>query len=286
MGGDWIVGACALGAMGILINLFVSGGIGSPAVAQPLWAVIGLGLAGIPSPSRACRVGPVRAIPLVLAVLVAGVQLFAFLQPVLTTQVHLGRAAELRKSPASRTRDQEVTRHLQAACKASPRDSRPLTELALWHWQRTYDSWPERATMALSLIEEGLRFDPRNHHLASHRFHAHLEMAKHFEMNRQQRLSQYAKLKDPPNGGAETVLAEERDGHLNRAMELMSDVIRLNPTAEAVLHYYLASALVNAKDPRSRQHAEIAWQIHENARSPTYRLTERQVQQVEQWRTP
>jgi hypothetical protein len=286
--GDWLAAACLAGVAAVLLNLLVSGGIGSPAVAQPLWAVIGLGLASMPARSRSLPYLPLRLIPLAIAFSLAVGYLHGVLRPVVVAQSHSARAAELKRTPPSSSRNRQVADHLQAARAASPRDSRVLMELAIWQWEYGEGAtWRDRAPPALALLEEARRLDPRNHQLAAHLFQADLQSARLVDEDRKEQIARPKK--ESENKSVQQAIAAlelERQAYLDQAEAKIGEVVRLNPAMKAWAHFEMAEMLAALGDSRARSHAQAAWQTHQDARSRLYRLTPGQLQQVERWRGP
>jgi hypothetical protein len=204
------------------------------------------------------------------------------------SQSHSARAAELKRTPHSPSRNRQIADHLQAARAASPHDSRLLMDLAIWQWEHGEGAtWRDRAPPALALLKGARRIDPRNHQLAAHLFQADLQSARLVDLDRKEQSALLKK--ETENKSVQQAIATlelERQGYLDRAEEKIGEVVRLNPAMKAWAHFEMAEMLTSLGDPRARSHAQAAWQTHQDARSRLYRLTPGQLQQVERWRGP
>jgi hypothetical protein len=161
-------------------------------------------------------------------------------------------------------------------------------QMAVWQWEHGDGAtWRERTSQALAWLEQARQLDPRNHQMVFNFFQADLELAQLVDAERLQLIARRDRqMEDRFDAQALTLLEQEREQYLDRALGRIGELVQLNPRVAARVHLDLADAFSAMKDSRARAHARIAWQAHQDAQSPAYRLTPAQLQQLEQLRGP
>jgi hypothetical protein len=264
--------AISAGVAALLLNLLVSGGIAQPSLAQPLWAMVALGLnaralvstktdltarrgdketrkqgEARPSGKRGLSPGLLVSLSPCLVLLVLVVTYFTkVFSPVTNCQAILREARE----QTTLLEASDTIRSLEQARAADRGDAAPASELAFWYGQE----W---------------RLLPRHSEL----------WEKGMAQARQ------AQQLDPD--GKDGFLAEcrlwELRAQYSRAATALAAVVARDPS-EASLHYRLAEVLFRADEPvRALDEAQMAQRLDEQATSPERRLTDPQRQQVRTW---
>jgi O-antigen ligase len=279
--GRWLSGALAAGVFALLSQLSVASGINYPALASPLWLVVGLALAGLglkPHESDP-QSWLVKAAPLVVALgfLIAFV-VYPF-DPV-TSAMNLARASaraerlrkEDRDSQKPEIRDprkfftDRVVRPLDDAVKLDPADSRWQLQRGARYaelWDASWndrESGPKYGTEALRAIHEAQRVDPLGP--ASHRamYELHVLFA------------------------AREKLPQKKKTQFSLAADALQRVAKNDPT-NPWHHYRLAQTYFDAGLPeKARKAAQDAVDANRaiTVRSPR-QLGDWQLYQVEEW---
>jgi hypothetical protein len=276
------VGALTAGVVALLLNLCVSGGIGFPSVAQPLWIAAALALAACyPAPAlraRWPRLTLALPIPLLLGVMFA---YFAYvLMPVqqsysLAWQAMVAARIYLedpRLEPSQRRvrnrqkwlEDRIIAPLLEAALE-NPADAHRRSQLTRWYGEKwRYDAGTPRAKEtslnALGVVKGKTgpqRLDPYGTEGFLAQYRLHLVFAER-------------------TPSKESALEQKR-----HAADALSKVIELDPTSAAWRALY-AEALSGAGRPESevREQAREALRLHELARKPQRRLNEEQLEAI------
>jgi hypothetical protein len=298
----------AAGVAALLLNLTVAGGIAFPSVAQPLWAVAALAVGGTE------RTGPEEkkrdntaadfrlepAVFLGLSGLGAACLTYFLLifSPVMASYTHLSRARLYRQefqlgasqltapgiSPQKRADIKRITEklaekaglELTGAGEASPGDARPRLESARWVLERgqayyrvelgtaAVQKLERNADLALGFLQQAKQLDPLGKEGPLQEFYARVQLAP--------------------------ALDRKREAYLGAAEELLDVLLERDRLEAARLHFALAQALFNVKEPaKGRSHAEKAAHLDEEAEEanrPAARLTRSQRDQVRKWLGP
>jgi hypothetical protein len=292
--GRWRTLALAGGVAALLINLSVSGGLSSPSVALPMWAVVALTLNGLPqdAPHRAVPSGPGRLLPVPLTAAVALLYFLLIYQPVTASFAAMTEArgyyapyagelakAEVRLKEKADTPARErlqlvagpsaiaaklILPAVERARAADPGNVTPLKDLAHWKgqlWKLNPVSAPLRE-QALAAVEAAQRLDPEGREAYLVEYDLRLLFA---------------------DAARE---AGNRDGanqELGRAAKAVREVVRRDPT-EARLRYQLADVLFRAGgEVDGREQAHKALQLDDVATEPGRKLTDAQREQARKW---
>lgn len=293
----------AAGVAALLLNLLVSGGIGFPAVAQPLWVMIALTLSALPEEPRLWpREGWVaRMLPMPLLVAITVVYYSSHLQPVLT-------AASLSRSGLERARllseqdpfDDTIVKRpdlhlvknvlpvLEQAAREDPGNARYQLDLAHWHAELWKYRPKDGNLNKLALYHAG-------------RVHGSLEKPHEFPgldpESKDGFLAEYrlrlmfADWATPPPVGekvAQHILYQtrlrEQQQQYDIAARMLREVVKRDPT-DARLRYQLAELLLR-NNPRSedgRSQARKAQELDGLATVPSRKLSDPQREQIRKW---
>jgi tetratricopeptide (TPR) repeat protein len=255
--------ALTTGVAALLLNLFVSGGIGFPAVAVILWAVAALALNALPPvpkvPSeRALSIPhhrPLTAIAPVPVLAAAGLVYIVFVYYPVTTSAGLVDHAQMngdkyhkalldRRGPifASPTKylDRNVIRLLDDAQKLTPDDARVYLLLASWHAElrrldrlsaRLLNKAPQEKSKADEAIDRAIQLNPEGPEV----YFAELRLRTVFAQEFQQRSVR----PDPREAEEYRKLAREQ---YRLAASAMRSCLTYDPT-DLEARYYRADAL-------------------------------------------
>jgi O-antigen ligase len=279
--------ALLAGVVALLINLTVSGGIGLPSVALPLWVVAALALNTLEhSPrewSAASWVGRYLPLPLTAGLVLAYIA-FIF-QPITEAAAQLQKARERygayeqglqqllqgldkETKPEVRWRalagavsrlSTDILDPLLRANRADPGDVLPLAELAHWYGQMAKLDPGNRdlARKAVDFAEKAQKLDPDGNEGFLAESRVRVQFAEQDKAH-----------------------AVEEYGYVARALRA---AVRNDPT-EARLRYEFAEALFKAHNAvEGRREAEEALRLDELAPQPSRKLKSRQREQVLRW---
>jgi O-antigen ligase len=286
--------ALATGLLALLLNLLVSGGIGQPSVAQPMWAVAAL--AAMRFPGHALTEAPSSWVRRVWPLPVLGGAALAYMIlvyfPVTSSQglmaqarLHYGETGDLpgwsnRIAPglseeltraataehklqlllaAERYLQANILKPLQEAARADPGAAAPHVELAAWYqelWKLNARS-TDPATRALEELRSAERLDPDGKDAYFQEYRLHEALA---------------------NTNTDKAAAE-----YGRAATALEALVERDPT-EARLRYQLSEVLFKAKDSvKGRAQARQALELDELSTAPERKLTSEERERIEGW---
>ena len=285
----------AAGVLALLVNLLVSGGIGLPAVAQPLWIVIALALnAAAPvrmaeEPIQSSWLRRFAPIPVLAVIWFAYLMLTHFPVIKATNQVLQARASYLewtgKREPYWRyrilTSDKPDVRHqagvqanrflepnilelLNQAVLEDPGEAAHWAELAHWRGERwkLFPTNKELAQDALNAAAEGARRDPEGK-LALQGTYRLRRLFAHTLLERG----------DPSK-------APEQFG---LAAAALGELVKRDPN-DARLRFHHAETLLRAGEVvQGKTAAAEALKLHDQGKERSRRLTDRQRRQAERW---
>jgi O-antigen ligase len=294
--------ALTTGIAALLLNLCVSGGIGFPSVAGPLWIAVALALnAQAPEPSRwLSRPGFPMIVPLpIFGAIVLGYGA-TILYPVLASDGLQRQAVEMAgyfrqegaKPPAERPAmirenpddflKKKVIAPLEEALRLTPDDARLHVQLAWWYgnvWelnlQKTKVSDPRIAGAAVGHGGLAARLDPHG----NQGYLVQYQLRMRFGLVNED-IGKRGPNRDPLFVHEKEQTAREQYALAARALESY----RPNDPTDAKLRYLLARAWFKAGEAgKGREQAEEALRLDAAATLPTRRLTDPQRSQVQEW---
>ena len=297
--------ALTAGIAALLLNLCVSGGIGFPSVAGPLWIAVALALnAAALRPARwLSRAGAAMILPLPIFLgLFLGYGVY-ILYPVLDSDQLVRDALQAvvyfqseRSKPLSErsggVRDHPdhfisvgVLNRLDQAKRLTPDDARIYVQLAWWTnvlWELSR----QKTRRELTIAENALRFGITATQLDR-------RGAAGYMVQYQIRLT-YAAINEASaealrKAHADPVVLNEREYTAREQYTLAAKTLEAylpNDPHDAVLRYQLWRAWSKAGDKeKGREHAEEARRLDELVTAPARQLTDSQRKQLDEWRS-
>jgi len=297
--------ALTTGIVALLLNLCVSGGIGFPSVAEPLWVAVALALnaASLRPVAWLSRPGAAMILPLPILLGIALAYGVYILYPIvasynLTHEVVDSIAyfqgestkppkerADLIGNPNKRINfiRKTVLSRLEQAARLTPDDARLYVQLAWWNgllWQhlelQTASSDSPIATQALRYGAQATALDPEG----IQGYWVQYVLRTRFFATLNEGLAAKGPNRDPL---FIATCKENARRQYEYAAKTLVDFLPNDPH-EASLRYALARAWFGAGDKeKGREQAEAARHLDEAAVSPTRKLTDPQRTQIREW---
>ncbi len=295
--------ALTIGISALLLNLCVSGGIGFPSVAGPLWIAVALALnaAALQPVSWLSRAGAAMILPLPIFLgLFLGYGVYV-LYPVLASDGLVREAvqavayfqSERNKPPAERSagiRDypdlfikKGVIDRLTQAAQLTPDDARIYVQLAWWtnvFWELSQ----QKSQRELPIAERALRYgtkatqlDPRG----AAGYWVQYQIRVRYAQINEDNAETLRKMHGDP------IVINEREYTAREQYKLAAKTLEKylpNDPHDTSLHYALWRAWSKAGEKeKAYEHAAIALEVNDRITMPARKLTDEQCKQIDEW---
>jgi hypothetical protein len=285
--------ALTTGIAALLVNLCVSGGIGFPSVAGPLWIAVALALnaASLKPVAWLSRPGAAMILPLpiLLGVLLAyGVYI---LYPVLSAYSLTHEAAlsiQALHSGAIKTNKvffvrKSVIGRLEEAARLTPDDARLYVQLAWWYGVQWSQKQRNTASSDMPIADRAIRYGQQAVALDPHGgegYWVQYGLRTRFFAALNEQVAAKGPNRDPLFLAACEQNARQQH---EEAAKTLAKYLSDDPH-EVSLRYALAQAWFKAGDKeKGREQAEAARRLDEVAVLPTRKLSDPQREQIQEW---